>query len=89
MRVAVNTFLIGLVRGPVDESGMVLRKQHRPFAHGQAPGAFFEVALWIGVELMLRLAVDVSASIHRIGEDMVNRCVGGGDPADLAMYALS
>ena len=89
MRVAVNAFLIGLIGGPVDESGMMLRKQHRPFAHGQAPGAFLEVALRIGVALMLRFAVDVSASIHRIVEHMVNRCVSGGDPADLAMYALA
>src|SRR5574341_1186888 len=51
-------------------------------------GTFFDVALLVDVALMLRLAVDVSASIHRIGEYVVNRRVGGGYPADLALHAL-
>ena len=49
---------------------------------GTMPRPLFDDTLFIDVAFVLGLAVGVSASIHRIGEDMVECGVRGGDPAD-------
>jgi hypothetical protein len=43
---------------------------------------FFDDTLFIDVTFAARLAVGVSASIHRIGQDVVECGVSGRDPAD-------
>ena len=46
--------------------------------------SFLDGAVFIDVAFVAALAVGVSASIHRIGEDVVECSVGRRDPADLA-----
>src|SRR5208337_4102806 len=50
--------------------------------------AFFDGAVIINVTFTPGLAVGVSASIHRIGQDVVDRRVSRGDPTDLARGPL-
>src|SRR5215469_4735563 len=51
------------------------------------PHPFSDRALCIDVTFVASLAVGVSASIHRIGQDLVNGMVGGSDPADRPGHA--
>jgi len=44
--------------------------------------------MFIDVALAASFAVRVSASIHRIGEDMVNGGVSGSDPANLSLRPI-
>jgi hypothetical protein len=46
------------------------------------PDAFSDDAVFIDVAFVLRLAVGVSASIYRIGENVMERGVGGSNPLD-------
>src|SRR5258708_6477039 len=46
------------------------------------PNAFSDGSVFINVAFVLGLAVGVSASIHRIGEDVVECGVSWGDPAN-------
>ena len=68
MNVGVDASLVGLVGGPVNETWMVIRKKHRPLGRGQMTGSSAESALFINVTLMAALSVSICASIHRIGE---------------------
>ena len=69
--VGIEPRLIGLKGGPIDEAGMMVRDENRPLLHGQMTHPFPDGALFIDVTFGPGLAVGVSASIHRIGQDLV------------------
>ena len=69
--VGVEPCLIGLKRGPIDETGMMVGNENRPLIHRQMTNAFPDGALFIDVAFVFGLAVRVSASIYRIGKDVV------------------
>jgi hypothetical protein len=66
---------------------MMILDEHGPLIHGQMPNAFSDSAVFIHVAFVLGLAVSVSASIHRIGEDLMECMVGRSDPADRTRHA--
>ena len=70
-RVGIEPRLIGLKGGPIDEAGMMVVDENGPLIHGQMPNPFSDGAVFIDVAFVPGLAVGVSASIHRIGEDVV------------------
>ena len=84
MDVRIDAHLIGLERHPINEAGMMLAQEHRPFRDGHAAAPLFEQAVRIQVALTPRLAVRVGASIHRVGEHMMNRGVARCDPSNVA-----
>ena len=61
---------------------MMVLNENGPLIHGQMPNAFSDGAVCIDVAFVLGLAVGVSASLHRIGEDVVERGVSRCHPAD-------
>jgi len=69
MLVGINACLVGLERGPVNETWMMFGKKHGPLRHGQKTGSLTEPSLVIDVAFTMRLPVRVRASIHRIGEN--------------------
>jgi hypothetical protein len=75
--VGVESRLIRLKGWPIDEPGMMIGDEHGPLPEGKMAQAFFDGALIIDVTFTSGLAVGVSASIHRIGQDVVDRGVGG------------
>src|SRR5436305_14177302 len=70
--IGIEPILVGLKRGPVDETGVVLREENGPLSDGQVSYAFPDDALLIDIAFALGLAVAISASIHRVREDMVD-----------------
>src|SRR5215510_12329313 len=58
-----------------------------PLIHGQMPHPLSDDTVFIDVALAPGFTVGVSASIYRIGEDLVECVVGGGHPADRARHA--
>src|ERR1017187_307074 len=51
------------------------------------PHPFSDCALCIDVAFVASFSVGVSASIHRIGQDLVDSMVGGSHPADRPRHA--
>src|SRR4051794_19883472 len=82
--VGIEPGLVGLKRWPIDEAGMVVGNEHGPFIEGKLTYPFLDGAVFIDITFASALAVGVSASIHRIGEDVMQRGVRRSDPADLA-----
>src|SRR5260370_36419223 len=80
--VGVKPCLIGLKGSPIDEAGMVIRNEDGPLIHGEMANAFSDGALFIDVAFVPGLAVGVSASIYRIGENVVERSGSGRYQAD-------
>ena len=80
--VGIEPRLVGLEGGPIDEAGMMVRNEDRPLIHGKMPNPFSDGAVFIDVAFVPGLAVGVSASIHRIGEDVVECGVSRRDPTD-------
>ena len=85
--VGIEPRLIRLKGCPIDEAGMMILNENGPLIHGQMPNAFPDSAVFINVAFVLGLAVGVSASIHRIGEDLMECMVGRSDPADRPRHA--
>ena len=85
--VGVEPRLIGLEGGPIDEAGMMIRDENGPLIHRKMTHSFLDGAVFIDVAFVAGLAVGVSASIHRIGKDVVECSVGRRDPADRARQA--
>ena len=85
--VGIEPRLIGLKGRPIDEAGMMVRDENGPLIHGQMPHPFSDDAVFIDVAFAPGLAVGVSASIHRIGQDVVECGVSRSDPADRARHA--
>src|SRR6266853_3142510 len=81
-RVGIKPCLVGLKGCPIDEAGMMVRNENRPLSDGQMTHPLLDDALFINVAFAPALAVGVSASIHRIGEDVVECSVSRRDPAD-------
>src|ERR1700682_6232192 len=80
--VGIEPCLVGLKGGPIDEARMVVGDENPPLIDGQMTHSLLDGAVFIDVAFAPCLAVGVSASIHRIGEDVVERGVGRSDPAD-------
>ena len=87
--VGTEPCLVGQERRPIDKAGMVFRDKDSPLVDGQAAGPFPDSAVCIDVALASRFTVGVSASIHRIGQDVVDCGVGGRGPADRAVGTVS
>src|SRR5271170_452462 len=85
--VGVQPRLVGLEGNPIDEAGMMVGKQNRPLLEGKMTYPFLDGTMFIDVAFVLGFAVGVSASIHRIGEDMVNGRVSRSDPAERTRLA--
>ena len=62
----------------------MLGNENRPLLDGKMPHSFLDDAVFIDITFAPALAVGVSASIYRIGQDVVECGVGGSDPADRA-----
>jgi hypothetical protein len=71
--VAVDACLIDLERCPIDETWVMFGKKYGPLGNGQTTTSPPERSLFIDVTFMTRFSVGVSASIHRIREDMMDR----------------
>jgi len=80
--IGIQTRLVGLKGGPIDEAGRRVRDENGPLIQGKMPNAFLDGAVVIDVAFVAGLALGVSASIHRMGEDVVERGVSRNDPAD-------
>src|SRR6202171_2356495 len=85
--VGIESRLIGLIGRPIDEAGMMVLNENRTLIHGKMATTFSDGAVFIKVAFVPGLAVGVSASIHRIAEDVVKCCVGGNNPADRTRQA--
>src|ERR1035437_5853924 len=83
-RVGVEPRLVGLKGGPIDEAGMMVGDEHRPLLDGKMTYPFPDGAVFIDVAFVASFTVGVSASIHRIGQNVVDRGVGRSYPADRA-----
>jgi hypothetical protein len=86
MNVGVDAVLVGPERRPIDKPGMMFGKKHGPLCHRQVTGSSSGHSLFIDIAFMTRLPVGVSASIHRIGEHVMDGRVSRGDPTDLAFH---
>src|SRR6266568_7638499 len=80
--VGIEPCLISLKGGPIDEAGMMILDENGPLLHGKMSNPFSDRAVLIDVAFVAGFAVRVSASIHRIGEDVVECGVSRSDPAD-------
>src|ERR1700687_2915878 len=86
MHVGVDAGLVGLIGRPVDKAGMVIGKKHCPLGLGQMTGSSAHPALFIDVTLMAALSVSICASIHRVGEHMMDGGIRSSNPADRAVH---
>ena len=86
--IRVEALLIGFERCPVDESRVMFREEHAPLVPRKMTHAFFDVAVFIDVAFPSALAVSISASIHRIGQDVMNRGVSRNNPTNLSTRAF-
>ena len=75
--------LVGLEGLPVDEAGVMVADEHRPVGARPQSEAFAQAAAVIEVTALLGAAIDVDASIERVGEDLMDLGVGRRHPADL------
>src|SRR5437763_3617276 len=80
--VGVEPRLVGFKGGPIDKTGMMVAEENGPLLGGQMPHPLPDRALRIDISFAASFTVGVSASIHRIGEDLVESMVGGSHPAD-------
>src|SRR5918995_5229185 len=80
--VGIEPRLVGLEGSPIDEARMMVQDENGPLIHGEMPNAFLDGAVFIDVAFVAGLAVGVSASIHRIGKNVVEGSVSRSDPAD-------
>src|ERR1035441_9344487 len=69
--VGIEPRLVGLEGCPIDEAGMMVLDKNGPLLHGQMPNPFPDSTEFIDVAFVFSLTVGVSASIHRIGENVV------------------
>src|SRR3954453_580633 len=85
--VGIEPRLVRLEGSPIDEARMMVQDENGPLIHGKMPNTFPDGAVFIDIAFVSGLAVGVSASIDRIGEDLVECMVGRSDPADRARHA--
>jgi hypothetical protein len=84
--VGVEPRLVRLKGSPIDEAGMMVWDENGPLIDGQMTHPLPDDTLFIYVAFAPGLAVGVSASIHRIGEDLMECVIGRSDPADRARH---
>src|ERR1035437_5861915 len=82
--VGIELRLVGLESGPIDEAGMMVGDENRPLLNGKMTYPFPDGAVFIDVAFVASFTVGVSASIHRIAQNVVDRSVGRSYPADRA-----
>ena len=80
--VGIQPRLVGLVGRPVDETGMMLGNEDGPLSDGQMAYPFPDGAVFIDIAFIPSLAVGISASIHRIGQNVVDCGISRSDPTD-------
>ena len=80
--VGIQPRLVGLVGRPIDEAGMMLGNEDGPLRDGQMTYALPDGAVFIDVAFIPGLAVGISASIHRIGQNVVDCGISRSDPTD-------
>lgn len=85
--VGIQPRLVGLAGRPIDEAGMMLGNEDGPLSDGQMAYPFPDGAVFIDVACIPGLAVGICASIHRIGQNVVDRGISRSDPADGAKPA--
>ena len=78
---------VALVRAPIDEAFMVIRKQHRPLRLRQLAYALLARAGRIENDLVAALSIRVGASVDGIRQYMINGDVTRVDPAHAATVA--
>ena len=83
MDVGAEARLIGLIGRPVNEARVVIEDQHRPFGAWQAANPPLDRAVGGDEALAAGLPIHIGASIHRAGEDLMDRRVGRRHPADV------
>jgi hypothetical protein len=66
---------------------MMVPDENGPLIHGQMPRPLFDDTLFIDVAFVPGLAVGVSASIHRIGQNLVKCVIGRRHPTDRPRHA--
>src|SRR5436309_8264958 len=86
--VAIEPSLIALEGGPVNEAGMMVGDENGPLIEGKMTHSFLDGSVCIDVAFTAGLAVGIRASIHRIGQDVVNGGVSGSDPANLSLRPI-
>jgi hypothetical protein len=86
--VAFDPGLIGLESCPIDEAGVVIANENGPLGLRPLAYAFSYIPVFIDKALKARFAIDIGASIHRVGQDLVNFRVGRGHPADICAGIL-
>ena len=86
-RVGIEPRRIGFKGGPIDEAGRMVLDENNPLFHEQMPRPLFNNTLFIDVTFEASFPVGVSASIHRMGQDLVECVVGGRHPADRTGHA--
>src|ERR1700760_1132263 len=80
--IGVKARLVVLIGSPIDETGMMAIDKNSPLRHGKMTRPFLDDTVFIDVTFMFGLAVGVSASIHRIRQDVMDRGISRSDPAD-------
>src|ERR1039457_1776688 len=80
--VCSSDLLVGRVGRPIDEAGMMLGNEDGPLSDGQMAYPFPDGAVFIDVAFIPGLAVGISASIHRIGQNVVDCGISRSDPTD-------
>src|SRR5215469_2872929 len=81
--IAGDAFLVCLIGLPVNEARMMLRDQHLPFGAREVSHALLAPAVGIEDDLVAGSAIDVSAGIDGVGEDLVDGGIARLDPSDL------
>src|SRR6516165_1960652 len=87
MSVGSDPRTIALVRAPIDEAFVVVRKEHGPLRSRQLAYALLARAGGIESDLMAALAIRVGARVDRIRQHMIDGDVAGVDPAHAAAIA--
>lgn len=72
MNVGVDAHLVGLVSCPVNETLVVVGKEHPPLSLRKMARPSAQPALFIDITFMTAVAVSICASIHRI--DCIHPC---------------
>jgi hypothetical protein len=86
--VGIESRRIGFEGDPVDATGMMVPEENGPWLPGQMPRRLSDHTLFIEVAFLPGLSVGISASIHRMGEDLrecrirgATQRIGPGRPA--------
>ncbi|MET4323764.1 hypothetical protein ABIC02_007555 [Bradyrhizobium sp. RT5a] len=78
-----QALLVRLEGIPIDVSGMMVTNEHRPLLAVALSDALSDSTARIEIACLLGAAIHINAGIERVGEDLVDLCVSGGDPAEI------